>query len=524
MPCDDGPEAQTVESAALAAYRGSMTSLIRLLVAATLLLPAAAAAQPAPAERARPPAQAEGRRLPADVTTDHVVELPGRTLRFKATAGSLPLVDPAGTVQAEVAYVAYRLDGAGAPGRPVTFAVNGGPGASSAYLHLLVAGPWRLPLDARAISPSAPPVTIANAETWLDFTDLVFIDPVGTGYSRAAAPEKARDYQSVEGDISALAAVLARWLRESDRMTSPKFFLGESYGGFRGPLLAETLATETGIGLSGLVLVSPVFDFGWLSEPRWKPMEFATKLPSVAAAARERKGMVSRADLAEVERYASGEYLVDLLRGPGDMEARARMAERVAALTGLDADFVRQRGARLDLRSLRRELAPAGRVVSAYDTAISGLDPDPTTPAAEAEDAGLDSMRGALSSAAVDLLWRRLRWRVPNARYELLNGQVSGAWRFGSGRRPAESFSELRRGLARDGKLRVLVAHGLTDLVTPYFASALLLRQLPDFGGRAELATYPGGHMFYIRDASREAFREAARGLYDRALQARGGD
>ena len=503
-----------------------MAGLARLVL--LLLWPAVALAQPVPSgERPRPSAQTEGRRLPADVTSEHVVELPGRSLRFKATAGSLPLVDPAGAVQAEIAYVAYRLEGQEASQRPVTFAVNGGPGASSAYLHLLVAGPWRLPLDARSLSPSASPATVPNAETWLDFTDLVFIDPVGTGYSRAASPERARDYYSVDGDISSLAAFVARWLRENDRMVSPKFFLGESYGGFRGPLLAETLAGETGIGLTGLVLVSPVFDFGWLSEPRWKPMEFVSKLPSVVAAARERRGTVARQDLAEAERYASGEYLVDLLRGPGDAGAQERMASRITELSGLDPAFVRQQGGRIDIGSLRRELGrEEGRVVSAYDTGLSNFDPDPTARTSEAEDAGLAGMKAALSSAAVNLLWRRLGWRVPNTRYELLDGQVNGAWRYGGGRRAPESFAELRRSLARDPKLRVLVTHGLTDLVTPYFASELLLRQLPAYGGerRIDLATYPGGHMFYTRDASRAAFREAGRGLYEKALQARAGD
>lgn len=502
-----------------------MNRLARLLAACLLLAPALAFAQPAPSgERARPAPAAEGRHLPADVATEHVLELPGRTLRFEATAGSLPLVDPAGAVQAEIGYVAYRLAGADAASRPVTFAVNGGPGASSAYLHLLVAGPWRLPLAGPTVSPSAPPMTVPNEATWLDFTDLVFIDPVGTGYSRAATPEKARNSYSVEADISSLSAAVARWLRENGRMASPKFFLGESYGGFRGPLLAESLATETGIGLSGLVLVSPVFDFGWLSEPRWKPMGFVTTLPSIVATMREKKGPVTREDLAGAESYAAGDYLVDLLKGPNDREALARMTARLADLTGLPADFIRSRGARLDMSSLRREIGrDEGRVASAYDTGLSSFDPDPTAPRSEAEDAGLASMRGALTSAAVDHLWQRLRWRVPNARYELLNNAVSGAWKFGSGREPAESFSELRRGLARDAKLRVLVAHGLTDLVTPYFASALLLRQIPDYGGerRVELATYPGGHMFYLRDASRLAFREAARALYVRALQAR---
>ena len=501
-----------------------MTRFARLLAAALLLLPTIASAEAPAAERPRQAvAPTDGRRLPGDVTTSHVLELPGRTLRFKATAGSSPLVDPNGGVQAEIAYVAYRLEGTEVERRPVTFAVNGGPGASSAYLHLLVAGPWRLPLEERSVSPSAPPVTEPNAQTWLDFTDLVFIDPVGTGYSRAANPEKARDYYGVESDISSLSAFVSRWLRENDRMTSPKFVLGESYGGFRGPLLAENLANEIGIGLSGLVLVSPVFDFGWLSEPRWKPMESVTRLPSIVAASRERRGPVERGDLEEAERYAGGEYLVDLLAGPRDVAAQERVTSRVTALTGFDRAFVASRGGRFGLRELGRELGGEGRVSSIYDTGISGFDPDPTAPTSEADDAGLSAMRAVLSSAAIDHLWRRLGWRVPNARYELLSNRVNGAWQYGGGRRPVESFSELRRSLARDAKFRVLVAHGLTDLVTPYFASELLLRQIPAYGGerRAELSTYPGGHMFYVRDASREAFRTDVRARYESALKAR---
>lgn len=310
-------------------------------------------------------------------------------------------------------------------------------------------------------------------------------------------------------------------------MASPKFFLGESYGGFRGPLLAEKLANETGVGLSGMVLLSPVFDFGWLSEPRWKPMEFVTRLPSLAAAAAEARGPVARADLAEAERYASGDYLLDLLRGPADRDATERMSAKVAALTGLDRALVRRHEGRIEATTFRREFRRSdGRLVSAYDTGVSAFDPDPGAPSSEAEDPGLTPLTAPLNGAVIDLLSRRLGWRVPNARYEVLNGSVNGQWRYGRGRRSPESFNELRRMLAEDAKLRVLVAHGLTDLVTPYFASELLLRQVPAYGGerRATLATFPGGHMFYTRDASRIAFRDAVRELYAKALAARAGD
>ena len=520
-----------------------MTRRSGFFAALLILVPALAAAQPAPvpsapqAAAAPPPALGRptegaglpGRRLPPDVATEHTLELPGRTLRFTATAGSLPLVDAGGTVQAELAYVAYIRSGTPPGSRPVTFAVNGGPGASSAYLHLLVAGPWRLPLSGPTISPSAPSVLVPNAETWLDFTDLVFIDPVDTGYSRAggSSEEQRERYFTIDGDISSLAAVIARWLRANDRLASPKFFLGESYGGFRGPLLVQKLGTEIGLGFSGMVLVSPVLDFAWLGQPRHEPLEFVARLPSLAAGKLDGADTLTRAALADAERYASGEYLADLLRGPRDRQAVERMSTRVAELTGLSREVVLRRGGRLDVATVQREVGRAdGRVASAYDTGITSFDADPASPRIEGPDAVLTTMTAPLSTAAVDLLWRQLGWRVPNQRYEVLNGSVSGQWRYGRGRRPPQVVDELKGALAFDPNFRVLVVHGLTDLVTPYFTSELILRQVPAYGSEERLAlqTYPGGHMFYTRDASRKAFRSDAEALVAKALEARARD
>lgn len=486
---------------------------LALLLALAPALPGFAQERPAQERPAR-----AGRQLPPDAVTSHSLDLPGRTLRFTARAGSIALTDGQGAVQAEIGFVAYTLDGAEARARPVTFAVNGGPGAASAYLHLGVLGPWRLPLDGPSISPSAAPTLVPNAETWLDFTDLVFIDPVNTGYSRAAGSgeEVAGRYYTVEGDVGALAEVVPRWLKDNDRLASPKFLVGESYGGFRGPALAAKLQSEHGIGLSGLVLLSPVLDFAWISQHRHNPWVHVARLPSLAAAAMEageqHGAPLTRERLAEAETYAAGEYLADLTRGLRDPAATERASGRVAALTGLDPALVRRLAGRLDLATVQRELERGtGRIVSAYDTAVGGYDPDPTAPTPRFEDAVLTASLAPLTTAAIDLLQRRLGWRV-EGRYHLLNGAVSGAWRWGRGRVQPEVLAELRQAVALDGRMRVLVAHGFTDLVTPYFASDLLLRQLPEYGPerRIDLKVYPGGHMFYSRDASRSAFRDDA--------------
>ncbi|MEH3144888.1 MAG: peptidase S10 [Methylobacterium frigidaeris] len=509
-----------------------MTRILAVLAALMIGL-APAASQPRPPEgrpqEARPPegrpeGRLEGRRLPPDAVTRHSLALPGgRSLDLTAVAGSLPLVDEAGKLQAEIAFTAYLRPDQGV-GRPVTFAVNGGPGAASAYLNLGAVGPWRLPLDGGTVSPSAPPVPVPNAETWLDFTDLVFLDPVGTGYSRAAGDD-AKRYYAVDADASVLASAIARWLRTNDRLASPKFFLGESYGGFRGPLVARKLQDEIGIGLSGMVLLSPVLDFAWLQTPRHNPLGDVTRLPSLAAAGMERRGASPSAESqGEAESYATGEYLADLLRGPGDAAALDRLSRRVGALTGLDPALVRRQGGRITAGSYQRESGrEAGRVASAYDTGITGWDPNPEAAQSGFEDPLLSAMQAPLASAMVDHYARTLNWRVPNLRYELLSTAVNRGWSWGSGRVPPEAVAELRQALALDGRLRVLVAHGYTDLVTPYFASKLILAQLPAYGrgDRLRLAVFPGGHMFYSREASRAALHAQAAGLYEAALKAR---
>ncbi len=502
-------------------------------LALSLALPLGAGAQEQPPQgpqqeqrRPRPEAR-DPQALPPESVTRHSLQLPGRTMQFTATAGHLTLADPQGAPQAEIGFVAYTRDDADPGARPVTFAVNGGPGASSAYLHLLAIGPWLLPMDGPAISPSAAPALVPNGETWLDFTDLVFIDPPGTGYSRVVGGDQVRDrFYSVQGDIDGLAAFIMRWLKEKNRLTSPKFFAGESYGGFRGPLLAQKLQSDQGIGFSGLVLVSPVFDFDWLDQGAGAPWTTAALLPSLAAANLSRKGPVSRGALQEAEAYASGEYLVDLMRGLQDKEAVERVSRRVAELSGLAPDVSRRLAGRVDMRAAQRELRRgSSEIVSAYDTNVAIADPNPNAQVSRFEDPVLDGMTAPLTSAIIQHLTHTLNYKA-EGRYNLLNGSINGAWRWGGGRSGPENLEELRQALALDAKLRVLVTHGFTDLVTPYYASQLLLNQLPDLGPqkRVGLTVYEGGHMFYSRQASRQAFKADVQRLFDEALQARAAD
>jgi carboxypeptidase C (cathepsin A) len=463
------------------------------------------------------------RQLPADVTTDQTVDLSGRTLRFKATAGSIPLNNGEdGSLLAEVAYVSYVMEGDAH--RPVTFVFNGGPGAASAYLDIGALGPWRLPLGRTSIS--TPPALVPNRETWLDFTDLVFIDPPGTGYSRIAASgdDARRRFWSVDGDADSLAVFIRKWIEQTGRQGSVKFIAGESYGGFRAPKVAHKLQDQ-GVGIRGLVLISPVIDFASFGERRHAPMSWVAHLPSMAAAALDAKGKFNdtfdRAALRDVERYAAGDYLLDLIKGERDADAVARVSTRVASLTGLDPALVKRLAGRVDSGTFLRELHRSeGLVGSLYDPNITAYDPSPTSANSHYSDPVLDDTRAPLTGAMTDLYQHVLNWRVERP-YELLNREISQQWSWGRGRVAPQVVDDLRHDLASDPLVRVLVVHGANDLVTPYFGSQMLLDQLPAYGSadRLKLAVYAGGHMFYNRDASRRAFRDDAEALFRAATK-----
>lgn len=472
----------------------------------------------APATEARPAAE-RLKPLPPDSTTQHTLDIGGRSLAFSATAGTIRLFDAAqGTPQADVAYLAFRRSDAAVEQRPVTFVFNGGPGYASAWLNLGSLGPWRLRMDAEAAFPSAAPETMPNPETWLDFTDLVFIDPPGTGYSRILGGDDVRrSFFSVDGDINVLAATIRRYVEENDRMRSPKYIAGESYGGFRTPKIAHALQTDQGLGIDGLVMISPVLDFGRFNS-RSGLLDHVARLPSYAATARQMKGQsLTPADLADVEAYAKGEFLDDLMRGVKDAAVLDRLSRRVSELTGIELETVRRLGARIPAQTFVREIHRAqNRVGSLYDADVTGYDPTPFSGRTDAEDQMRLGLHAPIISAMVSLYRDKLNWKVEGARYLFINDQASRSWDWGRGQ--AEAVSDLRKAMALDPRMRVLVTHGMTDVVTPYFESRMVLDQIPNFGPaeRLRFVLYSGGHMFYSRDASRASFRDDAKAMYAR--------
>jgi carboxypeptidase C (cathepsin A) len=471
----------------------------------------------APAHAQRPDATHEPdiAHLPPDSTTHQVLALAAGELRFTATAGSILLRDAKNTALANIAFIAYQKEGADAVTRPVTFVFNGGPGMASAWLQMGAVGPWRVRFDPATDSSSATPIPVANADTWLDFTDLVFVDPPGTGYSRIVTTdaEARRHLWSVEGDVDALAEVVRQWLDHASRNVSPKYILGESYGGFRGPRLARKLQSDEGVGISGMILLSPLLDTHVMSGYA-DPLGWVDLLPSEVAVVRAQHGPVSPSDLADVETYASGDYLVDIMRGSGDTAAVDRLTERVAGLTGFDPALVRQLDGRLDRYRFQVTLTP-GRVSSAYDGTITRPSPAPRALAAQFPDPILVGWQAPVTSAMMVVYSEKLNWR-PDTTYHLANDAVFADWDWGHGMGRPESIGALQASRSLDPHMRVLIGHGMFDMVTPYFGTARMLRMLPEMPGAEPivLRVYPGGHMFYFDDSSRAALHTDVKTLF----------
>ncbi len=455
----------------------------------------------------------------ADRTTQQSITLPSGPFPFTASVETEKLTTPDGKPAAEIVTTAFLHD---APGRAVTFAFNGGPGAASAWLDVGAIGPWRAPIVTPVI-PSQDPAPIDNADTWLPFTDLVFIDPPGTGYSRALGDPK--PFFTVDGDIRTLATTIRRWLEAHHRLGSPVFLAGESYGGFRAPRLAEALLTQQGIGVSGLLIISPVLDFNG-RDSAYDPIHVAAQIPSIVAAHRN---ATSRAQVADAEAYAAGPYITDLLRGPNDPAAQDRIATTLASLTGLDPALIRRRDGHIDwatiLRDQYRQAGQPAQVATPYDIDLLAADPFPGNRDDNSPDAALDGLRAPITAAMLGI-YQRLDWQpdgAPNRQYELLSNTVNREWDYGHGMNRPESMTALRQFLALDPTTRVLVVHGLYDIVTPYFADALLLAQIPQTTppDRLALHAYPGGHMVYTHPESRHALQQDAQTLIETALKAR---
>ena len=481
---------------------------------------------------------------PKGAVSEHRLRLGATELGYRAVAEWL-LLRKRDKPIGEMFSVYYAADG---DERPVTFVFNGGPGASSAYLHVGALGPKRVEFTKEGdLLP--PPVRLAdNAESWLAFTDLVFVDPIGTGFSRTidAPPTKLDDAKAekdakqndeffkVNRDLDALGEFISKFLSKHKLWSRPVFIAGESYGGYRVARLARKLQENHGVGLNGAIMISPALEFGGLTGSDYDSLLWTGLLPTFAASAlyhgRSRafaSGASLEGALAEAEKFAVGDYARYLAAGDA-MPAPERRAilERAAALMGLSYDYVERKAGRISYYDFRREfLRDERKIVGLYDAAITAVDPFPDRDTFQGADPTASSIERVFASGVNAHLRQTLNVETDRD-YHLIAFDVFNGWKDDPAKHPFDSPSgatdDLRYGFALNPHMKAMISHGIYDMVTPYFASNRLVDHMkltPEQRANLTIRHFRGGHMFYAWEKSRQEFSSAAREFYRGALK-----
>jgi len=460
--------------------------------------------------------------------TEHDMPLPGggdgQRLRYRATAGTLPLrIGGEGKAKAELFYIAYeKLDVEHLDDRPLTFVFNGGPGSSSVWLHMGALGPKRVLLGDEG-EPLAPPTKVVDNEwTWLDLTDVVFIDPVSTGLSRAAEGEDAKQFHTLEEDVKAVGEFIRLFCTRRQRWASPKFLVGESYGATRAAALAHHLQGLHGIYLSGISLVSPALDFQVFFFDHANDLPYVLFLPTYAATAFFHKRLATGAftDLASVvtqaETFAIDTYAPALAKGGLLPDAeKAAIAEQLAKLTGLSKQLWLRSHLRINDQQFFKELLrEEGKIVGRLDSRFVCKDVP-----RKAEDINADpsysAVNGAFTAALNAHLLGSLKY-TSEAKYEILYLDLEH-WDFNAPNRYVSTTPDLLRAMTDNPRLRVNVCTGYFDAATPHFASDYSTSHLgldPSISARITTHRYEAGHMMYIRRPDLIKFKADAAAFY----------
>ena len=444
----------------------------------------------------------------APVVTHHQITVDGKLLKYSATTGRLPIKRGDGKIEAEMFFVAYTLDGQDAARRPLTFAFNGGPGSSTIWLHMGALGPRKVVLQPEGFMPPAPYHIEDNPYTLLDKTDLVLIDAIGTGFSRAADAEMFKKFWGVKGDIEAFSEFIRLYITRNERWSSPLYILGESYGTTRAAGIAGYLADQ-GISFNGITLLSMVLNFQTLQDNKTNDEPYIFLLPSFTMIAGYHHKLP--ADLAqdmnkareESEKFASGDYAQALAKGDAlTPEERQKVIDQLSRFTGLSKEVIDEANLRIDVGKFTHYLLIDQKVrVGRLDGRFTGPDPeglldtrfyDPTGPATQPP----------FTSVLNNYLRTELGYKTDMPYYTFAQEAGFAKWDWGSAIQGyPDTASAIRQAIVKNPYLKILVMEGYYDLATPYFAANYTIDHLDlpqKYRSNVSYATYDSGHMVYL--------------------------
>jgi len=493
--------------------------LLQRLFVVLVLIAFAAPLQAVAAETksaGKPDAKPETKPAAADtsapVVTQHQITINGKPLKYTVTTGKLPIKNDQGETEAEIFFMAYTVDRTGGPeSRPLMFSFNGGPGSASVWLHLGAVGPKRVKMMPDGAMPAPPYKLVDNEYTWLDQTDLVFIDPVGTGYSRPSKPELGKKFWGVQGDLESVGEFIRLYLTRYQRWASPLFLVGESYGTTRAAGLSGYLVERSGIAFNGIVLVSSILNFETADFSRGNELPYSLFLPTYTATAWYHKKLPPdleskplRAVLDESEAFAANGYPQALSKGTSIGEAeRAGTLDKLSRLTGLDRKYIDIADLRVDIQHFCKELLrDQHRTVGRIDSRFKGIDDSGVGETPE-YDPSIAAVRPPYTQTFNQYVRSELNYKT-DAPYHILGGGI-GSWDWGSARAGFPDVSgSLREAFSKNPDMKLFVASGHYDLATPYFATTYTLAHLglePAERTRITTREYEAGHMMYIHEA-----------------------
>jgi carboxypeptidase C (cathepsin A) len=444
----------------------------------------------------------------APVATHHQITVDGKLLKYTATAGRLPIKRADGKIEAEMFFVGYTLDGPDAAKRPLTFAFNGGPGSSSIWLHMGALGPRKVVLQPEGFLPPAPYRTEDNPYTLLDKTDLVLVDAIGTGFSRAADAETFKKFWGVKGDIEAFSEFIRLYITRNERWSSPLYLLGESYGTTRAAGVAGYLADQ-GISFNGITLLSMVLNFETLEDNKTNDQPFIFLVPSFTTIAGYHHKLAP--DLAqdmnkarsESEKWAYEEYAPALAKGDTlTAEQRQKVIDQLSRFTGLNKEIIDQANLRIDVGKFTHYLLIDQKLrVGRLDGRFTGPDPNGLLDTQFYDPTG-SATQPPFTSVLNNYLRTELGYKTDMPYYTFAPNAGFDKWDWGSAIRGfPDTASALRQAIVKNPYLKVLVMEGYYDLATPYFAANYTIDHLDlpqKYRNNISYATYEAGHMIYL--------------------------